>query len=739
MAYYFFKTVVDKGRNRLRPLAGQRLPDGRVVDQTYNVQSDKTIRSEYPIGTTFGSDSLTESAGFYTAGQIYPLGIAESDYRKESDKPNEAMKRAYESYLGIGEVDYSGFRKSDDTEEAKKPTKFRLSFRAKLKKNKDFAVPKALDGFYVSDKDWYLLLRNILNQKNTMMIGPTGTGKCLGKDTPVLMYDGTIKMVQDVVVGDKLMGPDSKPRNVLSVTTGREELFRITPNKGDSWVCNKSHILSLKRTNDGTTKSGTICNVGISEYLTWSKTRKHIYKQWRTAIDFPEKKVFLDPYFLGLWLGDGRTDAPTICTMDRAIVHYLRDYAWSMGCTLSKYSERSKANSYGIVQKDRDVKCRTNIQVRMDEYELFGNKHIPIDFLYNSRENRLRLFAGLMDTDGSYGTGYFEFVTKLDNLKDEVVYLGRSLGYYAHVVQKEVSGNLYWRITFSGDFSDVPTRTTRKMAVSRKQKKDVLVTGISVESIGEGDYYGFTIDGDHLFCLGDFTVTHNTELILLACKTLDIPCHVYDMGSMYDPVAGLLGVHRLQKGGESIFDYAQFTKDIAQPGVVLLDELSRAPVTTNNILFPCLDSRRTLPVEIAGGDDLRSIKVHPDCCFIATANVGAEYTGTMSMDRALVGRFFPIELDYMPAEAEINVITTRCDIDPDEAKHIVAVANSVRTLYKKQEISCSLSTRETLMAAELVADGWTPLEAMELVFLPLFEGTKVEGERGIIAKSIMVR
>lgn len=405
MAYYFFKTVVDKGRNRLRPLAGQRLPDGRVVDQTYNVQSDKTIRSEYPIGTTFGSDSLIENAGFYTAGQIYPLGLSDSDYRTESDKPNEAMRRAYEAFLGIGETDTS-FRKDDDTEEAKK-FKFRLSFRAKLKKNKDFAVPVASDGFYVSDKDWYLLLRNILNQKNTLMIGPTGTGK--------------------------------------------------------------------------------------------------------------------------------------------------------------------------------------------------------------------------------------------------------------------------------------------------------------------------------------------TELVLLACKTLGIPCHVYDMGSMYDPVAGLLGVHRLQKGGESIFDYAQFTKDIVQPGVVLLDELSRAPVTTNNILFPCLDSRRTLPVEIAGGDDLRSIKVHPDCCFIATANVGAEYTGTMSMDRALVGRFFPIELDYMPAEEEINVIATRCDIDPDEAKHIVAVANNVRTLYKKQEISCSLSTRETLMAAELVADGWTPLEAMELVFLPLFEGTKVEGERGIIAKSLMVR
>ena len=234
------------------------------------------------------------------------------------------------------------------------------------------------------------------------------------------------------------------------------------------------------------------------------------------------------------------------------------------------------------------------------------------------------------------------------------------------------------------------------------------------------------------------TGTGKTELVLLACEKLGIPCHVYDMGSMYDPVAGLLGVHRLEEG-ESKFDYAKFSRDIAQPGVVLLDELSRAPVTTNNILFPCLDSRRTLPVEIAGSGDLRNVEVHPECTFIATANVGAEYTGTMSMDRALVGRFFPLELDYMPSDREVLVLIKRCRIPKDSAKHIVSVANSVRSLYYKQELSCSLSTRETLMAAELVADGWSPLRAMELVFLPLFEGTRSDGERGIVCKSLMVR
>ena len=233
--------------------------------------------------------------------------------------------------------------------------------------------------------------------------------------------------------------------------------------------------------------------------------------------------------------------------------------------------------------------------------------------------------------------------------------------------------------------------------------------------------------------------TGKTELVLLACKKLGLECNVYDMGSMYDPVSGLLGVHRLQKGGESVFDYAKFTQDIQKPGVILLDELSRAPVTTNNILFPCLDSRRMLPVEMAGGDELRSIPVHPDCVFVATANVGAEYTGTMSLDRALVGRFFPLELDYMPLESEVKVLSKRCGITPADAENIANVALTIRNLYGKQEISCTISTRETLSAARLVADGWSPLEAMEFTFLPLFEGTRTEGERGMIAKIFMTR
>ena len=227
-----------------------------------------------------------------------------------------------------------------------------------------------------------------------------------------------------------------------------------------------------------------------------------------------------------------------------------------------------------------------------------------------------------------------------------------------------------------------------------------------------------------------------TELVVLAGKKLGLEVCIYNMGTMLDPVSGLLGVHRLVQGG-SVFDYAKFTEDIQKPCIVLLDELSRAPLSANNILLPCLDSRRELPVDIAGGNGLRNIKVHPDCVFVATANVGAEYTGTSQMDRAMVDRFFMHELEYMDADSETKVLAKRCGIEESDAKIIVETARTVRSLHSKGELSSTLSTRETLGAGRMVADGWSVLEAMERSFLPFFEGTRTEGERGVVYKTFL--
>ena len=231
------------------------------------------------------------------------------------------------------------------------------------------------------------------------------------------------------------------------------------------------------------------------------------------------------------------------------------------------------------------------------------------------------------------------------------------------------------------------------------------------------------------------TGSGKTSCVKEVCERLRIPLHIFDMGSIIDPISSLLGVHRLE-GGKSIFDYAKFTRVIQEPCVILLDELNRAALSSNNVLFPCLDDRRKLSIEIAGGKDIREINIHPEVTFIATANVGSEYSGTNQMDRALVNRFFPLELGCIPSVEESKVICKRTGIEKDSADLIVKVANNIRNLYNNQEISASLSIRETLMVATLVSDGWDLGKAMEMIYLPIYEGTKSDGERGTIFKTI---
>lgn len=229
------------------------------------------------------------------------------------------------------------------------------------------------------------------------------------------------------------------------------------------------------------------------------------------------------------------------------------------------------------------------------------------------------------------------------------------------------------------------------------------------------------------------TGTGKTELVMLACKTLGISCEIHDMGSMQDPLTDMIGSHRI-KNGNSTFDYAKFVEDVQKPGVVLLDELSRAPLMTNNILFPCLDSRHELPLEIADSEGPRSVKVHPDCVFIATANIGSEYSGTNEIDAALLNRFLPLKVNYMPSEQEIDVLVKRCGINKSEAKVLVQFAQLMRDANKNGVVSMPVSTRENIAMGELVADGFTLKEAIELVVCNKYNDDEIVDIKQIMMK-----
>lgn len=361
------------------------------------------------------------------------------------------------------------------------------------------------------------------------LTGGVGTGKCLAKGTPVLMHDGRILPVEQVRVGEAVMGPDSQPRRVLNTTSGAAPLYQVTPTKGDPYVVNGDHVLSLVMSGRGSGfKPGDVVNIPVREFLAMPKHFKAEAKGYRVGVEFPECSLEMDPYMLGLWLGDGDSDRPVITNPEPEVEEYIHAYADAHSLTVSERNNGGAANAYRIGSSGT-VADPNPATTALRSYGLLGNKHVPHEYLANSRANRLVLLAGLIDTDGSLSCGGYEITVKQKELADGILYLCRSLGFAAYSrVKMACATNTpqrtmrpYHRIFISGDLSEVPVRVERKRAPARLQPKNVLRTGVRVEPVGIGDYYGFAVDGDHLFLLGDFTVTHNSHLMYAAIRALN--------------------------------------------------------------------------------------------------------------------------------------------------------------------------------------------------------------------------
>ena len=358
-----------------------------------------------------------------------------------------------------------------------------------------------------------------------LYIAGIGSGKCRELNTPVLMYDGTIKRFKDIIVGDLLMGEDSTPRKVLGIHSVFDDAYKIIPVKGEIMVCKHDHILSLKRTNKGIiakngrrdAKAGKIVNMSVDEYLKLSKKLRGFLKLYRVGVEFKEKPVSIDPYFLGLWLGDGNSSTIGITTKDKEIKNYVYKTAKEQALTVTPNFNKNKTCQTYVLTTGTyfGTKDRNKLKEKFKQYNLLGNKHIPQCYKSNSREIRLSLLAGLIDTDGCMHNNTLEFSNKNEILIDDAVYLCRSLGFAAYKKERTTTclGRAFrsFRVSISGDLSVIPIILKRKKCTKRTQKKDVLVTGIkSIEPIGKRKLIGFSVDKNHLFVDGTFTVDHNS-------------------------------------------------------------------------------------------------------------------------------------------------------------------------------------------------------------------------------------
>lgn len=271
-----------------------------------------------------------------------------------------------------------------------------------------------------------------------------GFGKCLAKDTPVLMYDGQIKMVQDIEIGEFLMGDDSTPRRVLSTNKGRETLYRIDQENGESYVVNKSHILSLWGENK--------VDITLADYLQLTEESKDRLSGYKVPVEFKPQTVPDNPYNFGFYI---------------------------------------------------------ITQPRMEK------NSIPTVFKINSRRVRLELLAGIIDAGAtllareSYVIHY-----PYPTLLRDITFVARSLGFKVTFTGEAVY--------ISGTIVEIPV----KLFTGIRSSNPSLLTPISVTELGEGDYYGFQIDGNRRFLLGDFTVTHNTYLGIRLASESGLKCAV---------------------------------------------------------------------------------------------------------------------------------------------------------------------------------------------------------------------
>ena len=206
-------------------------------------------------------------------------------------------------------------------------------------------------------------------------------------------------------------------------------------------------------------------------------------------------------------------------------------------------------------------------------------------------------------------------------------------------------------------------------------------------------------------------------------EALNRPFFYFNLGATQDPRASLIGNTHFSKADGTYFNESAFVKAIKTPySVILLDELSRSHPEAWNILMTVLDqTQRYLRLDEAVDSPI--VKVAEGVTFIATANIGNEFTSTRVLDRALVDRFVTIEVDVLNAEQELELLTMLYpDTNAEDLRAIAEIAHHTREQIKSDvgKITTSVSTRTSVEMAGLIYDGFNLIEAAEVAIFPMY-------------------
>lgn len=291
--------------------------------------------------------------------------------------------------------------------------------------------------------------------KNNHVLVKTGRqqGKALDIETPILTTSG-FKKLKDIKTGDKIYGPDGKSTKVTFITPIMydHKCYKVTFDNNDTIIADADHLWTVYNPKWSKNKSKTLTT---EELIPRCKHESKVYIPFTKPVEYESKNLLIDPYVLGLWLGDSN-----------GLKYHMNDL-----------------NTLGVLK----------------------NKHIPDEYMFSNYEQRLSLLQGLMNTDGSVtNDGNYEFYQKSESLIDQVRILLASLGIKSRKTSKRVNGEVYWIINFCTSIHEKFNPKNTRLYIK------------SIEPVESRPVRCLQVDNDnHLFLAGSTLIpTHNTTTVM---------------------------------------------------------------------------------------------------------------------------------------------------------------------------------------------------------------------------------
>lgn len=397
--------------------------------------------------------------------------------------------------------------------------------------------------------------------------------ECFDPNTPILTWNGIVKKAKDIVVGDYLIDDKGNATRVRTTCSGHKTMYEVLPKKKNfmEHTVTDNHILTLKvkkykqvRNHRGKKElmwfdknslkfkykdfdnddeleefkskidDDNVIDITIEKYLSLPENvQKELYIFKSDGINWPHKDVALDPYILGMWLGDGFSSGFGFATADKELRDKWIEWGKTNDATIKKGIKYAYTISSTINNTQSGISCnkteKAPLKKLLEKYNLVKNKHIPLDYLVNDRKTRLALLAGLIDTDGNVRANGHEIRICQGEKNYRIIYdtefLARSLGFSCNMndgistysVNGEKRQTPYKELSITGTkLYEIPTVLPRKKLnkfdnpVSEKRGSSFLQSSFELVKKDVQPFVGWQLEGNGRFLLGDMIISHNT-------------------------------------------------------------------------------------------------------------------------------------------------------------------------------------------------------------------------------------